>query len=54
MMSGDRGGRENDGGDEKISSSDGDNDMLEGNEEKKMTELDMICTINMILYCYIK
>ena len=35
MTSGDRGRRENDGGDETISSSGGDNDMLEGNEEKK-------------------
>ncbi|KAF2536609.1 hypothetical protein F2Q70_00004664 [Brassica cretica] len=35
MTGGDCGGREDDGGDETISSSDGDNDMFEGNEQEK-------------------
>ena len=55
MMGGDCGEREDDGCHETINSGDGDNDMFEENEkEKKMTALDMICTINMVLYCYIE
>lgn len=42
MTCGNGGGREDDCSDETISISNGDNSMLEVNEEKKMSELDMM------------